>query len=185
LGICQGGASISPTPTCEFISVYRNGNIRYDSTLSMLKISILEVVGLALIYLEFFMPGGIMAIGGACLLLIGLGLFVWSGCSLLGLGCFLICMAAAVVVICKVALFQIKRKKHDLFLEETQEGYCASHMDTSLIGKKATVAAELKPAGYILIEDQLYPALSEIGYVEKGEEVLVVGARGSYFIIRG
>ena len=34
--------------------------------------------------------------------------------------------------------------------------------------------SDLKPAGYILVDEQIHPAISQSGYINKGEEVQII-----------
>jgi membrane-bound ClpP family serine protease len=145
---------------------------------------LLEIIGLLLIYLEFFLPGGVMAIGGGLFLLLGLVLFIWQQPGLLLLIGFLFLLLALLIATCKLALWQIKRKKESLYLGADQAGFRASHYEESLIGKNALALTELKPSGHILIDGENYQAIAERGYISKSSEVTIVGGKGAYLIVR-
>ena len=91
-----------------------------------------------------------------------------------------------VLVTCKIALWQIRRSKEKghFYHGNDQEGYVAASFDQSLIGKEGVVSTELKPAGHILVDGQLYQALSETGFIGKGDHVHVVGGKGAHLIVR-
>lgn len=65
-----------------------------------------------------------------------------------------------------------------------QTGYQASEYDTSAIGKKGVVLADLKPGGYILVEGKQHPAISISGYIPKGEEVEIVGGQEQSLMVK-
>jgi membrane-bound ClpP family serine protease len=144
---------------------------------------LLGLIGLILIYIEFFLPGGIMAMGGSALLLASLILFVWAQPGFLAIFIFLALLIGLVIFVCKLALKQIRKRKKSLYLEADQEGFRASHYEASLIGKRARCATDLKPSGHIFVEGKTYQALSEFDYIPSGTEVLISGGRGAYLLI--
>lgn len=66
----------------------------------------------------------------------------------------------------------------DFALNKTQkkeEGYIGvEDKQHGLIGKTGIAATVLRPSGRIEIEDEIYDAVAEIGYIEKGEKIKVV-----------
>lgn len=152
----------------------------------MAIIFLLAIVGMILIFLEFFLPGAVLAVIGALALLVSLGLFFAKYPAFLGV-LYLFSLLLVLFFTCKLAIWRIKssRCKGNFYHSEDQEGYLASSFDISLIGKEGVVSTELKPAGHILIGGQLYQALSETGFIEKGNSVKVVGGKGSHLIVRG
>jgi len=145
---------------------------------------LLEIGGLLFIYLEFFMPGGIMAMAGGILLLSSLILFLSLAPTPIILILFLTLLLLTLVGVCKAAMWQIRKRNESLSLLDTQEGFVASGFNNALIGKRGISSTDLKPSGYILIEGNPYQALSESGYVAKDRGILVVSGKGSYYIIR-
>ena len=66
-----------------------------------------------------------------------------------------------------------------------QEGYIAGVNPQSLPqpGAEGEVAATLRPAGKVMIRDQLYDAISPGSFIEKGEKVEVVRLDGSVIVV--
>lgn len=144
-------------------------------------IAVLAIAGLILVFLEFFLPSGIMAIGG--------GILLASSLLLLALkqpGFSILAMYAGILI---VALFVIIRlalsraKKSEVCLENAPGGFEASVNPKEMIGKMAIVSSELKPSGYVQIEDRGFAALSKSGDIEKGARVRIVGGEGSLLIV--
>lgn len=148
-------------------------------------IALLALIGLALIFTEFFLPGGILAVIGAIALLISSILCFMQTTALWGI-LFLILLIAALIGTCQLALRKIRKSgaKNRFYLEKDQEGYVAAAYDAKLIGKTGVVWTELKPAGHILVEGAQHQALSEVGFLSKGETVEIVGGQGSHLIVR-
>ena len=149
-------------------------------------ILLLAVAGFTLIFLEFFLPGAVLAILGSLSLLASSALFFIDYPGLWGI-LYLFCLLLCVFAVCKLALWKLKGSagKGDFYHGEDQEGYSASSFDPKLIGKEGIVSTELKPAGHITVEGELYQALSETGFISKGATVKIVGGKGSHLIVRG
>jgi membrane-bound serine protease (ClpP class) len=148
-------------------------------------IILLAILGLFLIYLEFFLPGGIFAVIGGITILVSAILCLMRVPVLWGVFYF-IALILAIVLTCRFALWRIRRSKTKdrFYLEKDQEGFTAASFNQTLIGKIGSVLTELKPAGHILVDGSQYQALSEGKFLSKGEIIEVIGGRGSYLIVR-
>jgi len=147
---------------------------------------VLAAAGLLMIYLEFFIPGGILAILGGGLLVGSLVLF---GMQKVGVGWLVIYFLILFILVlstCKLALWQIRksRKKKSFYLADDQAGFQASEFKKEFIGKTAIAYSDLKPAGHILVEGEQLQALSETTYIDKGSTVLIIGGKGAYLIVK-
>lgn len=151
----------------------------------MAVILFLLLLGLVLVFLEFFLPGMVLAILGSLALLASALLMFTHYAPLWGI-LYSTLLCAVLLFLCRFALFSVKRSKGkgNFYHGEDQEGYLASEYDVQLIGKQGSVATELKPSGHIFVENRLYQALSETGLMSKGTPVDIVGGRGSYLIVR-
>jgi membrane-bound serine protease (ClpP class) len=54
----------------------------------------------------------------------------------------------------------------------------------SLVGREGVVTAALRPAGKILLDDQLYDAQSEGQFIEEGSLVLVIAHQDVKIIVK-
>jgi len=75
-------------------------------------------------------------------------------------------------------LFSPNRLFGSLALEKVQElneGYVSfdTNLQTSLVGTRGTAHTDLRPSGKVKINDQIFDAMSEIGYTKKGSEIIV------------
>jgi membrane-bound ClpP family serine protease len=150
----------------------------------MALIILLALAGLSLVFLEFFLPGAVLAVLGTLAILVSLGIFFVQYPLPWGI-LYLSVLLLAIFAVCKLALWRVRRssKAGHFYLGEDQEGYAASSFDQSLIGKEGTVSTELKPAGHITVGGQLCQALSESGFISKGAAVQIVGGKGSHLIV--
>ena len=149
----------------------------------MLIALVLALVGLALIYMEFFMPGGILAVFGTGALIAALAFFGYQGDSFWMTLLAFFGLLALVAVVCKIALWRVQASQ-TIFLKDDQEGYVACSFDPALIGKEGIALSDLKPSGHISVEGKLWQALSESGYIAKGAQVIVIGGAGSHLKVK-
>lgn len=122
-----------------------------------------------------------MAAGGGVLFLSSLTLLATQGFSFGSLALFALLMAGLAYGMSRFALSRVK--KTGVSLETDQEGYQACTYPKELIGKVALVSSDLKPSGYIRIQNQIFAAVSKSGYIEKGFMVRLIGGEGAAFIV--
>lgn len=146
----------------------------------------LAVSGLLLIYLEFFLPGAVMAIGGSLLLLVSLFFFHMQDLGILSFAAYIASLACSIFLIIKLALWQLKAsaKRGTMRLESDQEGFLASSYPSDLVGKTAIAETDLKPSGHVLIEGLRYQAMSKSGYIDKAARLKVTGGTGSHLLVQ-
>jgi len=147
---------------------------------------VLALVGLFLIYLEFFLPGGVMGVGGGLLIFAGIFFLVMKKPAVVELVFYIIGVIAALFFVVKIALWHVKksRSRGTIYLDTDQEGFIASLYQKELIGKAGIAASDLKPSGHILVEEKYLQATSKSGYIEKGDTIVVVGGEGSHLVVK-
>ena len=59
-----------------------------------------------------------------------------------------------------------------------------SKFEKHAIGKIGIVLTDLKPGGFILIEGKQHQAISQSGYITKGEEVIVVSGQEESLLVK-
>jgi membrane-bound serine protease (ClpP class) len=144
-------------------------------------IALLAGTGLFLIFLEFIMPSGLLAVLASGSLVTSITLFgmqdrgkVWTvayGMTLLSL----------LIVVCYLSLRWVK-KGISLNTESSIDPQTIEN--ALLMGKEGIVISSLRPSGRVSIEGQLYHALSETFYLPKDTEIVVVNIRGSNLIVK-
>lgn len=153
----------------------------------MLPIIVLGLAGLLFIFLEFFLPGIVMALIGALLLLASSFLFyLYSSGDLSLTFLYLIVLAAGTWLTIRLAITAVKAtgKKGTVLLASDQEGFQASLFPKECIGKIGIAATDLKPSGHILVGEIALQALSNEGYIEKGTPIQILGGQGSHLIVK-
>lgn len=147
---------------------------------------ILLLIGLGLIFAEFYLPGGIIGVLGGLFLIASIVIFAIDSGSPLLIILYTLGIIFAVGLLIKYALWRIPRTGADrsIYLSGDQEGFQASSFDSSMIGKTGVVVTDLKPGGHIFVEGKRLQALSESGYLPKGTEVIVIRGQEESLIVK-
>ena len=144
------------------------------------------ILGLFFIFLEFYIPGGIMTILGSIMLALSVVAFANLTDSPMETLLFLGSIAFLLFLLIRFTLARIPKAKpgYSIYLHTDQEGYQASSYDSQAIGKTGTVLTDLKPGGFILIDDKKYAAISIEGYLVQGTQVVVIRGEEDQLIVR-
>ena len=141
------------------------------------------LMGLILIYLEFFVPGGILAVLGGIAFILSCVLFAWESNALWQTFVYIAVMVFLLFMTIRFALWKMKRKPA-MFAVDEQSGYVASSYDVSLVGKEGEALTNLRPSGHVMVEGARHQAVSESSYIKKGESVKIIGGEGARLICR-
>ncbi len=164
---------------------------------------LLFIVGVILIMVELFViPGfGVAGITGITLTVVGLTLslignigFEFQGLPLTNLfeALVIVIIASFLSIILSFygtsRLFGKKTIFGELALMSTQQsdmGYVSSDVHyTEMIGKTGIAYTMLRPAGKIEIGDDVFDAVAQTGYIEKGETIQVIKYENAQLIVR-
>ncbi|MDZ5470939.1 nodulation protein NfeD (plasmid) [Bacillus sp. 31A1R] len=148
---------------------------------------ILFVLGIGLMVLELFIPGGIAGIIGFISILASLFLatdnIVHMGISIL--------ISIGISILASILMVKVFGKKMKFFKKiiltdstNTESGYVSNKTRTDLIGVEGYTLTALRPSGTILIEDERIDVVSEGSFIEKNTRVKVVKAEGSRIVVR-
>jgi membrane-bound serine protease (ClpP class) len=148
---------------------------------------ILFLLGVGLILLEFFIPGGIVGF-------IGLGFVILSilltGESMLQMGISL-GIAILVAIIVMVIFMKFFRKKVRIFdnlvlrdATSSDKGYVSNKSRTDLLNKEGTALTPLRPSGTIIIDNERIDAVTEGGFINSGDKVVVIKVEGVRVVVR-
>lgn len=147
---------------------------------------VLLILGMLLIFLEFYVPGAVMGICGGAMVFVSIILFAMESQSILLTLLYTTGVVICLVLLFKFALHRIRTAKpgQSIFSDSSQEGYVASHVDKSVIGKNGIVDTDLRPSGHIIVDGKRLQALSQSGYITKGSEITVIGGQESSLIVK-
>ena len=137
-------------------------------------------IGVALIFLEVFIPsGGIIGIVALAALGLGIYSFFHQGKVLLG---SLTGIGGTVFVISMFS-FMLKR----ISLAETQDSEAFTSVDNSLdeiMGRSGVTKSALRPAGVALIDGRRVDVIASSGFIENGKLSKVVEPSGIRVVVR-
>jgi len=146
----------------------------------------LAITGLFLIFLEFFLPGVIMALGGVLLLFASLFVLHMENPSIVFFLCYLIGLIVLVYCVIQLAVWRVRatEKRGTIYLAADQQGFFASSYSKEMVGKIGKAETDLRPSGYVLIEKQSFQAVAKAGYIDKESSVEIIGGEGSHLIVK-
>lgn len=147
---------------------------------------ILLGAGYAAILLEFFLPGAVLGTIGALFVLGSILFFALNSSSPALTFAYTIAVALSIGFLVKFALWSIRQGVFGktFYSEDDQAGFIAATWDRTLVGREAVVSTDLKPGGHVFIDGKQYSALSQSGYIVKGEKVAVIGGEGETLIVK-
>lgn len=151
----------------------------------MITALILLILGLLFIFLEFYLPGAILGSIGGILLVISVVIFAMEATPVATV-LYFFAVVVLLFLLIRYTLRKIPRTKpeYSIYSNKDQEGYRASKYDMSVIGKIGVVIADLKPGGYILVDGKKHQAISQSGYIARGEKVLILAGQEESLIVR-
>lgn len=141
----------------------------------------LALLGLGLVFMEFFLPTGFLIIMAILFLLGSIIAFNFLGIGIGWTVVYGIAIALATLGVIAIALGRIRRR---VALKEDQKGFQAAELSLGYIGQNGIVISDLKPSGYIRIGDDQFHAMTDRGYVNKGTSVQVMDIRGATLIVK-
>lgn len=153
----------------------------------MTLIILLFSLGLILLALEVFIPGGILGIMG------GVFLFIGCACSFFILGTMEGLAAIGIALFAGFLLFYIQfkilpktRYGKRFFLNQEISGSANSLEEKTrdLIGKTATSVTVLSPSGYVQVNGNSYEAVSQSGHIPENTELLITAANSFQLTVR-
>ncbi|MBS0627311.1 MAG: hypothetical protein JSS09_03765 [Verrucomicrobia bacterium] len=152
----------------------------------MIVAVLIGLIGLLCFYLEFFIPGGVLAITGF-MILTGSSVAFFLQTDSWGLGfVYVVFLLLASVFVCYLALKNVRKsgRRNSFFLQKSQEGFAVEKIEENLVGKSGVVCTELKPSGHVRIEEKVYQATTQGGFLPSGTDVEVIEMKGSHVIVK-
>lgn len=165
---------------------------------------ILFVVGFVLLFLEVFViPGfGVAGIAGILAMLFGLTAalidnatfeFSFAGFNSVAGPLLLVSLSITTAILLSLWITYRIGSKNSLLqrvaltsVQKKSDGYVGVPTEiTELSGKIGTADTMLRPSGKVRIDDKMYDAMSEYGYIDKGETVCVTRSEsGQVYVVK-
>jgi len=148
---------------------------------------ILFVIGIVLILVEFFIPGGILGLIGFGAILTSL--FIATD-NIAHMALSLV-IAIGVTVLAIFILFKVFGKKMKLIKRivlsdstNTESGYVSNKNRVELVDQVGFALTALRPSGTALINNERIDVVTEGGYIEKNKKIKVLKTEGSRVVVR-
>lgn len=162
---------------------------------------ILSIVGFLLIGIEIFVMPGSIVVGSMGVIALVMGLtfsllkndgFDFSHVrmedSLTALSIVLVAMAGALGLFIAGSKFVKKSSAFQKMVLHTSmssdAGFVSTHAMNASIGDLGLTVTLLRPSGKVKINDHVYPATSDSGYIDEGEEIEVIRKQSSMLVVK-
>lgn len=147
----------------------------------------LLVIGIILVVLEFFVPGGILGIIGASAIVVSLFL---AGYDLSHMAISIL-VALILGIVTFIILYRSVDREKGLFKKiilqdrtTTDEGYISATTRFDLIGQIGRSVTPLRPAGTIIVNNERIDAVSEGNYINNDVEVEIIHVEGMRVVVQ-
>jgi membrane-bound serine protease (ClpP class) len=148
---------------------------------------IIFVIGIILVIAELFLPGGIIGILGFAAIL---GSFFLATDNILHMGISIV-IALFISIIVSIFMVKVLGRKMSIFKKiilndstNTEQGYVSNINRIDLLEKVGTSITQLRPAGKILVGDEIVDAVSEGSFIQKDKKVKIIKVEGSRIVVR-
>lgn len=151
----------------------------------MASVLVVWLIGLVLIFAEFYVPGTILAIIGTSAIIISLWMGYQQIANLALFVIWVLMVLASIIGTIWLALWRLETSGEGTRVSSAnQQGYLANRRYPELIGQRVYAVSDLRPAGWIDYEGTRLPAMSQSGFIAKGSQVLVVDDEGGELLVR-
>ncbi|NCB70238.1 MAG: hypothetical protein EOM45_00455 [Clostridia bacterium] len=143
-------------------------------------------IGIALIFAELFVPGGVLGTVGAIMVIWALTLMTDTFIGLL-LAILVSFTIIGIIIYILIKIIPKERMRNTLILSSSlnkDEGYISSKDLQSYTGKVGIAESTLRPTGKAKIEGRILDVVSEDKLIEKGKMVKVTYVDGTKVLVR-
>ncbi|MGE7182857.1 NfeD family protein [Peribacillus sp. NPDC006672] len=145
------------------------------------------IIGVILVLVEFFIPGGIIGLLGFTAI-VG-SLFLASGDPVHMTISLLIAITVSILVF--ILLVKVFGKQMKFFRKmiltdatKTEQGYVSNPNRVDLLGVEGKALTDLRPSGTALIKDERVDVVTEGSFISKGSSIMIVKVEGSRVVVR-
>lgn len=148
---------------------------------------ILFLVGIGLLLLEFFLPGGIVGVIGFIAIIASF--FLAAGdVEQMAIAILIALIAGFIAIVVLIKVFGKKMTAFDRIIltdsTNTESGYVSNVNRNELIGKIGVLVTDLRPSGTLLLDGERIDVVSEGNFIMKGTHVKVIKTEGSRIVVR-
>ncbi|WP_290369682.1 NfeD family protein, partial [Peribacillus simplex] len=145
------------------------------------------IIGVILVLIEFFIPGGIIGLLGFTAIVGSLFLAtddpVHMTISLL--------IAVTVSILVFILLVKVFGKQMKFFRKmiltdatKTEQGYVSNPNRLDLLGVEGKALTDLRPSGTALVKEERVDVVTEGSFISKGSSIIIVKVEGSRVVVR-
>lgn len=145
------------------------------------------IIGVILVLIEFFLPGGIIGLLGFTAI-VG-SLFLASDDPVHMTISLLIAITVSILVF--ILLVKVFGKQMKFFRKmiltdatKTEQGYVSNPNRVDLLGVEGKAMTDLRPSGTALIKDERVDVVTEGSFISKGSSIMIVKVEGSRVVVR-
>ncbi len=147
-------------------------------------IMVLLIIGILLCMVEIYVPGfGVFGVSGViCLILSTIISWLYFDISIY----IIICIQLIISIIVAFILYYIFKKTdaiNKVILKTSlKEDY--NQREDALVNKTGVVKTTLRPVGSIIVDGNVYEAISHDGMIDKNAKIVVVSVNNNKIIVR-
>lgn len=148
---------------------------------------ILFILGIVLLFLEIFVPGGILGLLGIILFSVGIFLTVDSTFqAILYTGGLLITLGLLILLSFRFPQTRKFWERFSLSARQTKgAGYVAPKPSyENFLGKEGVAQSQLRPAGIADFNGERLDVVTEGGFISQGSKIKVIAVEGTRVIVR-
>ena len=145
------------------------------------------IIGVILVLIEFFIPGGIIGLLGFTAV-VG-SLFLATGDPVHMTISLLIAVTVSILVF--ILLVKVFGKQMKFFRKmiltdatKTEQGYVSNPNRLDLLGAEGKALTDLRPSGTALVKEERVDVVSEGSFISKGSTIIIVKVEGSRVVVR-
>lgn len=149
--------------------------------------STLFILGIILLFLEIFIPGGILGITGVVLFSIGIFLTVDTALqAILYIGGMLLVLGILILLSFRFQRTREFWKRLSLNTRQTKEaGYVAPEPSYEhFLDKEGVALSQLRPAGVADFDGERLDVVTEGGFIAQGSKIKVIEVEGTRIVVR-
>lgn len=145
------------------------------------------IIGVILVLIEFFIPGGIIGLLGFTAI-VG-SLFLATGDPVHMTISLLIAVTVSILVF--ILLVKVFGKQMKFFRKmiltdatKTEQGYVSNPNRLDLLGVEGKALTDLRPSGTALVKEERVDVVTEGSFISKGSSIFIVKVEGSRVVVR-
>ncbi|WP_081395515.1 nodulation protein NfeD [Peribacillus simplex] len=145
------------------------------------------IIGVILVLIEFFIPGGIIGLLGFTAI-VG-SLFLATGDPVHMTISLLIAVTVSILVF--ILLVKVFGKQMKFFRKmiltdatKTEQGYVSNPNRLDLLGVEGKALTDLRPSGTALVKEERVDVVTEGSFISKGSTIIIIKVEGSRVVVR-